>query len=99
VTNPAQREATLWYVIEAPMWGRGYGTAAARRLLTFGFESLGLHRIFADVDARNISSLRVAEKLGMQREAHFRKNMWVKGEWTDSVICAILEDDWRAAVS
>jgi len=97
VTNPAQREAVLWYVIEGRFWGMGYATRAARRLLTFGFEALGLHRIYADIDARNRSSLRVAEKLGMRREAHFRQNMWVKGEWTDSIIFAILEDDWRAA--
>jgi RimJ/RimL family protein N-acetyltransferase len=60
----------------------------------FRFGTLDLHRVYVDVDARNRSSLRVAEKLGMRREAHFVENAWVKGEWTDSVIYALLAREW-----
>jgi RimJ/RimL family protein N-acetyltransferase len=36
------------------------------------------------------------EKLGMQREAHLRENWWLKGEWCDSWIYAILDREWAA---
>jgi RimJ/RimL family protein N-acetyltransferase len=35
------------------------------------------------------------EKLGMRREALFRKDVLQKGEWRDSYLYAILEEDWR----
>jgi RimJ/RimL family protein N-acetyltransferase len=31
----------------------------------------------------------------MRREAHLVQNEWVKGEWNDEIVCAILEDEWR----
>lgn len=41
------------------------------------------------------ASLRVAEKLGMRREAHFIENAFVKGEWTDSIIYGLLDREGR----
>src|SRR6266516_2403215 len=46
-----------------------------------GFEGLGLHRVVGRCDARNTASAKVMERLGMRREAHFRQNEIVKGEW------------------
>jgi len=91
VTSFEQREAMLWYVIERSCWGRGYSVEAARAVLAFGFDELHIHRFFADIDPRNTASLRVAEKLGMRREAHFVENALVKGEWTDSIIYGLLD--------
>ncbi|MFT3768575.1 MAG: GNAT family protein [Minicystis sp.] len=55
-----------------------------------------MHRVYADIDPRNGASLRVAEKLGMRREAHLRENLWLKDEWVDSVLYAVLDREWRA---
>jgi RimJ/RimL family protein N-acetyltransferase len=51
-------------------------------ILRLGVEGLGLHRVVA-----------LLERLGMRREAHLVENEFVKGEWTDEVIYAVLE--WR----
>jgi RimJ/RimL family protein N-acetyltransferase len=32
----------------------------------------------------------------MRREAHFAQNEIIKGEWTDEVVYAMLQDEWRA---
>ena len=68
-----------------------------RALLRFGFDGLGMHRIYGDCVADNAASARVMEKSGMRREAHLREQAWFKGRWWDSVIYAVLEDEWRAA--
>jgi RimJ/RimL family protein N-acetyltransferase len=47
-------------------WGRGYATEAARASVAFGFERLGLRSIVSVIEAGNVRSLRVAEKLGMR---------------------------------
>jgi RimJ/RimL family protein N-acetyltransferase len=84
----------LWYVLRRDLWGNGYIPEAARALVDFGFRSLKLHRVLVDCDPGNLASLRVAEKLGLRREAHFIENYWFKGAWCDSVICAVLEREW-----
>ncbi len=90
-------EAFIGYVLRRDAWGRGYATEAARTLLTFGFEGLGLRRIFADCHPTNAASWRVMEKLGMRREGHFREAKLVKGEWWDTYVYAMLAREWRAA--
>jgi len=95
-TSFEQSEAMLWYALERASWGSGYVVEAARAVIAFGFETVRVHRFFADIDPRNAASLRVAEKLGMRKEAHFVENAWVKGEWTDSVIFGLLAREQRA---
>jgi len=63
-------------------------------MVDWGFERLGLHRIWAICDIRNVGSRRVLEKIGMSREAHLREHLWVKGRWRDSYLYAILEQEW-----
>lgn len=79
--------------------GRGFATEGARELLRVGFEDLGLHRIRAGADPRNVASIRVMERLGMRREAHLVQSEHIKGEWVDEVIYAILESEWRASLA
>jgi len=94
VTDAEIREGTIWYVLHPAQWGKGYIPEAMRALVDLGFGELGLHRIFADCDPGNVASARVAEKLGMRREAHFVENAWLKGQWVDSLIYAILDREW-----
>ena len=65
-------------------------------MLRLGFDDFGLHRVIGRIDARNTASARVLERLGMRREAHFLQNEMIKGEWTDEVVFAMLEHEWRA---
>lgn len=90
------RQGEVGYIFHPDHSGKGYATEAARMMLRLGFGEFGLHRIIGRVDARNTASARVLERLGMRREACFRQNEMVKGEWTDEVVYAMLEDEWRA---
>lgn len=48
-------------------WGWGYATEAARAVLSHAFGTVGLERVYAIVATQNVASLRVVDKLGMQR--------------------------------
>lgn len=96
ISNLELAEGVLWYILNRRYWGQGYIPEAARAMLAFGFGQLGLHRIWADTDPRNLASIRVLEKLGMRREAHLRENVRVKGEWCDTLIYALLAREWVA---
>ena len=52
--------------LAAEHWGHGYATEAARAVLAFGFERLGLPEIVSFTTTANVRSRRVMEKLGMR---------------------------------
>jgi RimJ/RimL family protein N-acetyltransferase len=91
------RQGEIGYVFHPGYGGRGFATEAAAAMLALGFDRLRLHRIVGRIDGRNTASARVLERLGMRREAHFIQNEIVKGQWTDEVVYALTEDEWRAA--
>jgi RimJ/RimL family protein N-acetyltransferase len=66
----ASEEAYLWYSTHRAYWGQGYAAEAAGALLEFGFEQIGLTRIFAECHPENRASRRVMDKLGLRPEAH-----------------------------
>lgn len=90
-------EAEMGWVLHPDHQGRGYATEAAAELLRLGFEELGLHRVMAACEARNLPSARVMQRLGMRQEAHFRERENVRGEWWDTLLYGILASEWRAA--
>lgn len=46
------------------------------------------------VDTRNTSSIRLIERLGFRKEAHFKKSYYLRREWVDDVIYAKLKTEW-----
>jgi ribosomal-protein-alanine N-acetyltransferase len=96
ITSFDHRHGELGYCLRRDEWGRGLATEAAGLLLELAFTRLGLHRVSAFHDPRNVASGRVLEKIGMQREGLMRQNVLAHGAWRDSVAYAILEPEWRA---
>ena len=94
-TSREHRQGEIGFVMNPAFQRRGLATEAARAMLALGFDGLGLHRISGRCDPRNPGSVGVLERLGMRREAHFRENEIVKGEWIDEYVYALLEAEWR----
>jgi RimJ/RimL family protein N-acetyltransferase len=93
LVSDEHRGAEIGWVLNPDHGGHGYATEAARAGLGLLFAGRA-HRVVARVDARNGSSLRLCERLGMRREATLIANEWFKGEWTDEVDYALLEGEW-----
>ncbi len=91
------RTAFVWYSLDPAAGGRGYATEAIRALVEHAFRELRLHRIHAEIDPRNVASIKVAERLGMRREAHLLQDVWIKGEWCSTLIYAVLASEWPRA--
>jgi RimJ/RimL family protein N-acetyltransferase len=75
--------------------GQGYATEVYEALLELAFDEYDLHRVVGRCDGRNAPSVRSLEKAGLHQEAHFVENEFVKGEWTDEIVLAILQSEWR----
>ncbi len=91
-----QRRAELHLSLgEKTIWGRGYGTAAIRRIVQYGFEEFDLRRIFATPDEDNVRVLRCFEKCGFVREGVLRQHRLRYGQPVNMVMMAVLRDDYN----
>ena len=54
-----------------------------------------MRRIEADVDPKNIASVRTLERMGFQREGLLRERWNVGGEIQDSLFYGLLKSDWE----
>jgi RimJ/RimL family protein N-acetyltransferase len=86
-------EAEIGYELAPDEWGHGYATEAAREIVRFGFDELGLHRITAWTVADNTASVRVLEKIGMRLEGRLRDKEYYKGRYWDVLMYAMLNDE------
>lgn len=82
-----------WRLIPA-YWGRGYATEAGRAWLSYGFATLGRHRLIAMADVPNLRSIAVMRRLGMRldHQARLRDG----DDEFDAAIYAITAADWAA---
>jgi len=93
--EPRFDRAELGYWIGKPYWDNGYCSEAARRVVRFGFEELGLNRIHAHHISRNPASGRVMEHVGMELEGLMRQHVKKWDKYEDIVSYAILREDWE----
>ncbi|WP_078382468.1 GNAT family N-acetyltransferase [Sutcliffiella halmapala] len=82
-------------IFEKKYWGNGYGTEAMSLLLEFGFGIVNLHRIGLDVFSFNKRAIKSYEKLGFKQEGIIRDELFYDGEYHDSIIMGILEDEFK----
>jgi RimJ/RimL family protein N-acetyltransferase len=88
------KAAKLGYAIHADHWGHGYATDAARTLIAYGFDHLGLHRITAAVGPDNEPSKGVLKRLGFTHEGRLRDHVWTNDAWRDSLLYSLLADEF-----
>ncbi|HXQ48534.1 MAG TPA: GNAT family protein [Thermoplasmata archaeon] len=91
-----EREAEVGYWIRRKSWGRGYGTESLRLICRFGFASMELHRLVANVVAGNERSLAALERVGFRREGVRREGTALADGWADVVVLGLLRGELRA---
>jgi RimJ/RimL family protein N-acetyltransferase len=77
------------YWIGRPYWWQGYATEAAKSVAGFGFETLGLDRLYAYVLKRNRASTRVLQKAGLDLEDTRQHSVHKDGLYEDVEIYGI----------
>lgn len=93
------RQGEIGFTLAAEHQDKGYALEAVSRIIDYMVRELGLHRVQANCDPRNVRSVRLLERLGMRREGHTIVSLWYKGLWVDELWYAILGCEWKARVS
>ena len=108
VHNPNFMICEIGFVFNPKYHGKGYATEACKALLEYGFGKLNAHRIVATCDPENTRSWKLMQRLGMRREAHLKKCIYLRTpepgkepNWRDEYHYAILkqEFDFARAIS
>lgn len=77
------------------VFGKGFGTAATRMTVTYGFDVVGLHRIHLAVFSMNPRARRAYEKSGFRYEGTLRDAHHDVNGWHDEICMGILSTDPR----
>ena len=86
------------YIVNKRYQQQGYAAEALSAVIAQAFRE-GVHRVYAECDPGNAPSWKLLEKVGMRREAHFRRNIWFHRDengapvWKDMLVYVILEDE------
>lgn len=90
------QSGTLGYWMGQPYSGQGYMREAARCIVPFVFDQLGLHRLEAACVPNNEPSKAVLRHAGFQEEGLARRYLRINGVWQDHLLFALLESDLAA---
>ncbi len=72
-----------------------YADDAAKVLMAYGFEELGLHRLWAEVYAFDSKKQAMFRRLGFRVDGRFRESHWAEGRWHDSLFYALLQPEFK----
>jgi len=79
---------------EKEYWNQGFGTEAMQLMLSHGFSTLNLHRIWLQVYDKNLRGKRAYEKAGFITEGRLREAHYQHGTYYDVIIMSVLKDCW-----
>src|SRR5689334_6360317 len=86
----------IGYWLREDAQGRGYASETVQLLARMAFDHLAANRVELRIDTTNVSSLRVAERLGFVLEGTLRRKMPAPGrEPTDMHVLALLPEEYR----
>jgi RimJ/RimL family protein N-acetyltransferase len=94
--NWRSRHAEYWiYLGDRLARGKGLAEEASRLLLRFAFDTLGLHRVFLQVNVNNQPAISLYRRLGFVEEGTLRAATFVDGRFVDRLLLSMLSHEFR----
>jgi RimJ/RimL family protein N-acetyltransferase len=93
--NWRSRHAEYWiYLGDRLARGKGLAEEASRLLLRFAFDTLGLHRVFLQVNVTNQPAISLYRRLGFVEEGTLRAAAFVDGRFVDRLLLSMLSHEF-----
>jgi [ribosomal protein S5]-alanine N-acetyltransferase len=90
----AFQNAYLGYYVDIDFAGQGLMSEGVRLAIDYAFNTLGLHRVEANIQPENRASINLVHRLGFTKEGFSRKYLKINGEWRDHERWALTVEDW-----
>lgn len=85
------KKAEISYALFPNSWGHGYAKEAVEKVISYGFQEMDLVRIGAIVFTENLSSNKLLEKLGFEKEGVLRNYMHQNNQAYDTNIYSVIK--------
>ncbi len=95
IVRGAFQSAFLGYYANAAFAGRGYMREGIELVLDLAFDSLSLHRLEANIQPANATSIALARGAGFRLEGYSPRYLLIGGQWRDHERYALTVDDRR----
>ncbi len=90
----AFQNAYLGYYVDVNFAGQGLMSEGIRLAINHAFDTLGLHRVEANIQPENTNSINLVERLGFTKEGFSRRYLKINGKWQDHERWALTVEDW-----
>lgn len=94
-TDSENKQVEIGYTLNKDFRRKGYASEALKTIINYLINSLNKHRIIASIDPLNIDSVKLVERLGFRKEAHFVESIFFHGKWVDDLVYAVLAKEWK----
>lgn len=84
--DASNRRAEIGLVIEQPFRGQGYGFSAMQALAKYALEVLHLHQLYAVIDVRNETCLKLFRQLGYHESSSLKDWLFDGHEYRDAIV-------------
>ena len=95
-TLPSGKAGAFAYVVFPSFWRQGYAQEMARCVISHLFRTYDQPSLYAEIDTRNLSSIRLVESLGLTRIATTQGADFFKGTPSDEYTYSVAREDWLA---
>lgn len=87
--------AEIGYMLNADFQRAGIMHEVIQPVLYYGFDIMNLHSIEAHVNPDNNASIKLLQKSGFIKEAHFKENFYFDGRFLDSEVYSLLTQQYN----
>jgi ribosomal-protein-alanine N-acetyltransferase len=88
--SPEHFRAEIGYALLPQHHGSGIMKEALRAALHYGFHTMHLHSVEANVNPANTASIKLLERMDFVREAYYKENYYYDGRFLDSAVYSLL---------
>ena len=93
--NLENKNGSIGYWLTKNAEGKGIVTNSCKKLINYGFEQLGLHRLEIKAAVKNVKSQSIPRKLNLTKEGILREAELVNGVYMDLVLYSILRHECK----
>jgi ribosomal-protein-alanine N-acetyltransferase len=88
--QPENYRAEIGYELNPDFWGKGIMKEAVPKIIKYGFETMELHSLEADLDPGNSQSVKLLQANDFVREGYFKESVYFNGKFSDRMVYTLL---------
>ncbi|WP_161781620.1 GNAT family N-acetyltransferase [Desulfohalovibrio reitneri] len=89
--------AEFWILVgDSSRWGSGLGSRALALMLDFGFNTLGLHKIYLNVGAENHRAIALYERFGFKATGLMPEHYLIENQRVDVAHMTLLRSEYES---